>query len=183
MGGDLTLVDELARNHLAQQDLDEDAPARLFGQAVESEAVKRKREEVVLSELDLQLCEQAGQLKRRKIESINYCLNALDSGADDRDRLRATDMIRAIAFGSASSSEQPIDKEICIREVVNAAGRARESPGIDIKTGALAKKLYLADHPTYVVPKKTIWAGGQECRANSWKHSQKGYIDRALASL
>ena len=60
LGGDLTLVDELARNHLAQQDLDEDAPARLFGQAVESEAVKRKREEVVLSELDLQLCEQAG---------------------------------------------------------------------------------------------------------------------------
>ena len=92
-------------------------------------------------------------------------------------------MIRAIAFGSASSSEQPTDKEICIREVVNAAGRARESPGIDIRTGALAKKLYLADHPTFVFPKKTIWAGGQECQANSWKRSQKGYIDRALASL
>ena len=92
-------------------------------------------------------------------------------------------MNRQVAFGTASSSEQPVDKEICIREVVNAGGRSRESPGIDIKLGALAKKLYLADHPSYVFPKKTIWAGGQECQANSWKTSQISYIQRALASL
>ena len=55
LGGDLSLVDEIARNHLAQQELDEDEPARLFGQAVESDAIKRKREEVTLSGLELQL--------------------------------------------------------------------------------------------------------------------------------
>ena len=101
LGGDLSLVDEIARNHLDQQDLDEDAPARLFGQQVESDSIKRKREEVTLAELDLQLCEQAGALKRRRIESVQYCLSALEAVGEvcDRDRLRAGDMVRTIAFG------------------------------------------------------------------------------------
>ena len=91
-------------------------------------------------------------------------------------------MMREVAFGSESSTGQPADLEICIRQVVNAAGRTRESPGIDIKTGALAKKLYLVDHPTYVFPKKTIWAGGQERQASSWRDRQRSYIESALAS-
>ena len=53
LGGDLSMVDEIARNHLAQQELDEDEPARLFGQQVESDAIKRKREEVTLAKLEL----------------------------------------------------------------------------------------------------------------------------------
>ena len=44
LGGDLTMIDEIASNHLSQQELDEDAPAKLFGQAVDNEAVKRKRD-------------------------------------------------------------------------------------------------------------------------------------------
>ena len=184
LGGDTSIIDEIAQNHMDQQELDEDHPARIFGQTVESDRVKRAREELTLGELQVQLAEQAGALKRRRIESIQYCLEALDSGngVDDRDRVRAKDMTREVAFGSGSSTDQP-DPEICIRQIVNAAGRARESPGIDIKTGALAKKLYLADFPTYVFPKKTIWAGGQECQANSWKNSQRSYVERALASL
>ena len=55
LGGDMSMVEELARNHLTQQELDEDDPMRLFGQAVESDAIKRKREEVTLAELDLKL--------------------------------------------------------------------------------------------------------------------------------
>ena len=38
--------------------------------AVEGEAIKRKREELTLVEIDLQPCEQAGALKRRRIESV-----------------------------------------------------------------------------------------------------------------
>ena len=34
LGGDLSLVDELAEIHLAQKNLPEDHPARLFGQTV-----------------------------------------------------------------------------------------------------------------------------------------------------
>ena len=103
-------------------------------------------------------------------------------GADGRDRMRTTGMIREVCFGSSVSS-RPADPEICIRQVVNDAGRARESPGIDIKSGKLAKKLYLEDHPTCVFPKKTIWAGGQEVQANSWTVNQRAYIERALASI
>ena len=51
-GGDISLVEEVARNHVVQQELDEDDPARLFGQQVESDAIKRNREEVTLSELE-----------------------------------------------------------------------------------------------------------------------------------
>ena len=181
------MVEELAQNHLTQQELDEDEPARIFGQQVESDSIKRKREEVVLSELELQLAEQAGALKRRRIESIQYCLEALvaEGGIDDRDRIRSTDMIREVAYGSSSASteSQSADREICIREVVNAAGRARESPGIDMKIGKLAKKLLLLDDPSYVFPKKRIFAGGQAVDANVWKQSQRGYIDAALAQL
>ena len=179
LGGDLSMVDELAQNHLSQQELDEEDPARLFGQQVESDAVKRKREEVVISELELQLCEQEGALKRRRIESIKFCLEALDTGADERDRCRATDMIRTVAFGSSSSE---VDKEVCVREVINAAGRAREA-GLDCKVGKLAKKLYLADHPEYTFPKKQIYTNGQLISCNMWLLSQRSYIQRALASL
>ena len=79
LGGDLTMVDGIAQNRLTQEELKEDHPARIFGQTVEhgqgaeqeeSEAIKRKREEVTLSELELQLCEQSGALKRRRIEPI-----------------------------------------------------------------------------------------------------------------
>ena len=93
-------------------------------------------------------------------------------------------MVRTVAFGSSSSSTgPPVDKEICIREVINAAGRARES-GLDCKVGKLAKKLYLAEHPDFVFPKKSIYANGQLLNnVNMWTYSQKSYIERALASM
>jgi hypothetical protein len=184
LGGDMSMVEELARNHLTQQELDEDDPGRIFGKAVESDAIKRKREEVDLATLEVQLAEQEGARKRRRIESIQFCLESLESvgGADDRDRLRATDMVRTVAFGSASSTEQPTDREICVRQVINETGRAREV-GLDCKVGKLAKKLYITDHPGFQFPKKSIYANGQLIEANMWLASQRPYIDRALASL
>ena len=140
---------------------------------------------MTIAELDLQLAEQEGARKRRRIESIQFCLESLESvgGADDRDRLRATDMVRTVAFGAASSTDAPADKEICIREVVNNAGRSRESPALDMKVGKLAKKLLLTENPEYSFSKKTIWANGQVVSANVWLSSQRPYIERALASL
>ena len=130
LGGDLTMVAEIAQNRLSQEEMSEDDPARIFGQTVECEAIKRKREELTLAEIELQLCEQAGALKRRRTESVQNCLESLDSmgGADGRDRLTATDMIRTVAFGpdSASHTTQS-DEEVCIREVLNAAGRRRKA--------------------------------------------------------
>ena len=176
------MVDEIARNHLTQTELDEDSPARIFGQTVESERVKRMREQVTIAELEVQLAEQEGARKRRRIESVTFCLEALENigGNDDRDKCRAADMIRTVAFGS--SSTEPVDKEICIREVINAAGRARE-PALDCKVGKLAKRLLLADEPGFVFPKKSIYANGQLIEANMWLQSQRSYILRALSQL
>jgi hypothetical protein len=191
LGGDMSMVEEIARNRLTQEELAEDDPnhpLRLFGATVEheeSEAIKRKREEVTLSELELQLCEQSGALKRRRIESVQYCLAALEGSgnADDRDKQRCTDMIREIAFGAAASStDQPQDKEICIREIINAAGRGREV-GLDCKLGKAAKKLLLSDKPQYVFPRKNIFCNGQSMECNMWLASQRSYIERALAAM
>ena len=170
----MSLVEEVARNHLVQEELDEEQPARIFGQAVESERAKRAGEEVTIAELD-------GQLKRRRIESIQFCLEAMETvgGADDRDRCRSADMVRSIAFGSAAQSD---DREICIREVVLASGRTKEV-GLDCKVGKLAKKLLLVDQPDFVFPKKQIYANGQLIEANMWKESQRRYVEIALASI
>lgn len=63
-------------------------------------------------------------------------------------------MVMSIAFGSATSADPSEDRESCINEVVNAAGQARESPGIDMQVGKLAKKLYMADHPNFSSPRR-----------------------------
>ena len=118
LGGDLSLVDSIAANHLHQQEMDDEDPRRIFGQQVESDRVKRAREELTIAELE-------GALKRRRVESIQYCLDVLvqTGQSDGRDKLRCTDMIRTVAFGSPVSSSEPQQKEVCIRAVVNAVGR------------------------------------------------------------
>ena len=78
LGGDLSMVDEIATNRSIQHELGEDDPARIFGHTAESDAVKRKREEVTLAELELQLVEQEGARKRKRIESVQWCLEALE---------------------------------------------------------------------------------------------------------
>ena len=80
----------------------------------------------------------------------------------------------AQAFTAASSAD-PVDKEVCVREVINEAGRARET-GLDCTVGKLANKLYTADHPGFVFPKKSVYANGQVIETGR-------YIERALASL
>ena len=62
-------------------------------------------------------------------------------------------------------------------------GRAKESPGPDMRAGKLAKKLTLEDHPSYEFPKKQIYANGQLITSNMWSESQRAYIQRAVASL
>ena len=52
MGGDPTLVAEIAANRLAQESLPEEHPMRTFGETVEREALKRKREELQIVEID-----------------------------------------------------------------------------------------------------------------------------------
>ena len=175
LGGDPSLVEEIAANRLAQESLPEDDPARLFGQTVESEAVKRKREELDLAELDAQIKTS----KRRCVEDGLASLQRCGLPIDDRDRMRAKDMINQITFEQPHAANG--DNEICIRQFLQ--GRGVRSAGIDSKLGAAAKKLYLADHPDYVFPKKEIYANGQMVSANIWYEPQRPYLESALASI
>ena len=93
MGGSPTLVAEIAANRLAQESLPEEHPMRIFGETVGSEALTRKREELQLVELD-------ARVKRARVrgvcEVVSMGMQALkDLGLpiDDRDRMRAKDVI------------------------------------------------------------------------------------------
>ena len=61
-------MDEVAVNRIAQEGMGLDDPARIFGQTVESEAVKRKREEVELTELEGRLKEAPCQARESSLE-------------------------------------------------------------------------------------------------------------------
>ena len=181
LGGDLSLVEELAANHLAQQQLPDSHPARLFGQTVESEATKRLREELVTVELQ-------GRLKRARVEAAGSAietgfrlLGSLGIPPTERDRLMARDVLSSAMF-FADDSTQPIqDREICIKQVLLERGLRR--PGLDAQVGKLAKKLLLDENPSYEFVKKDIVCNGQVLQANVWKESQRSYVDQALAQL
>ena len=177
LGGDLSLVEEVASNRLAQESLPEDHPLRIFGETVESEAIKRKREELEMVELE-------GRIKKAKVQSVvdtvtigAQALVALGLSMDDRDRMRAKDMISQATFGTGQERED----EICIRKFV--LDHHQRQYGLDASVGKLAKRLYLKDHPDYTFPKKKVNVNGQMVDCNIWYESQREYLERALAEL
>jgi hypothetical protein len=182
LGGDPSLVEEIAANRLRQEDLDDDNPMRLFGETVESEALKRKREEVTIAELE-------GRMKRARVQAATdvarLTLGALqDLGlpVSDRDRMLAKDIITTAAFtqqreGHEESNQQ--ERDICLQQFCAQRGR----PGLHVSLGKKAKKLYLADHPDYRFPKKTVYANGQLIEANRWTEPMTEYLERALQAM
>ena len=179
LGGDLSLVEELAAIHLSQKDLPEDHPGAFFRDSADSSRVKRAREE-------LRFTETQGRIKRARVSSVRdimittwEAMEAIGLRPDDRDRARAGDMIRTAAFDTAIADE--VDPEICGRSVLSAAGH--RGPGLDMKVGKLAKKLYMATYPDYTFPKKNIYANGQQVQANIWKESQKPYVESAIRQI
>ena len=70
-------MDEIAQNRLSQDEMSEGDPARIVGQAVESEVFKRKREEATLSELDLHLCEKSFALEAGGLNQCNIAWRCL----------------------------------------------------------------------------------------------------------
>ena len=179
VGGDLTMVQEVAANRLAQEQMDDDEPARLFGQTVESEAVKRKREEVTLLELD-------SQAKRIRVQAATdvarLTLGALqDLGlpVSDRDKMLAKDMITTAAFTQGQLTDGGGEADICLQQFCASRGKK----GFEAVLGKRAKKMYLEDHPGYQFQKKTIFAQGQMVEANRWTANMASYLERALEAL
>jgi hypothetical protein len=185
LGGDPQLVEEVAANRLSQQNLEESDPARLFGQTVESEATKRKREEATVAELE-------GQMKRARVQAATdvarLTLGALgDLGlpVSDRDKMLAKDMITTAAFteqrqiGGEGRPQDDGDRDVCLQQFCAERGR----PGMRTELGKKAKKNYLADHPGFTFPKKSVYANGQLVEANRWTESMRAYLERALQAL
>jgi hypothetical protein len=179
LGGDLSLVEEIAQNHLRQDDIEEDDPGRLFGQVVESEALKRKREEVEMIQLEC-------VAKRARVQSATdiarltlLTMTELNLPISDRDRMLAKDIITTAAFTEEGGGTTSTDRDVCLQMFCAQNGK----PGKHISLGKRAKALYLAEHPDFVFPKKDIFTKGQMVKANRWVESQRSYLERAIADI
>lgn len=179
LGGDPTLVQEIANNHLRQDDLEEDDPGRLFGQAVESEALKRKREEVEVVQLEC-VAKRARVQTATDIARLTIgTLTDLNLPVSDRDKMLAKDIITTAAFTTEGGGVTSSDRDVCLMQFCAQNGKA----GKHISLGHRAKKLYLADHPDYVFEKKDVFTQGQLVKANRWVESQRPYLERAIADI
>ena len=117
-------------------------------------------------------------------QTDRVCLNLetmkqLGLTIDDRDRMRAKDLLNTALHGEVKDT--PEDKEICIRSVLQEAGINKY--GMDSQLGKQAKDLYLQDYPDYAFNKKEIYVNGQRLEANIWYESQKPYVERAMKDL
>ena len=146
LGGDPSLVEEIAANRLRQEYMDDDDPARLFGQTVESAAIKRKREEVTLLELE-------GQAKRIRAQAAtdvaNLALGALrDLGLpiSDRDRMLAKDMITSAAFTQAGQLEGEGEADICLQQFCASRGKRGQEAALGKKPRSCTWRTILGSH-------------------------------------
>ena len=179
LGGDPSLVEEVAANRLRQEDMDNDEPERFFGQAVESAAIKRKREEVTLLELDCQAKRVRVQCATDVAKTTLDALRDLGLPISDRDRMLCKDMITTAAFTQGHLEDRDQDADICLQQFCASRGKK----GLEAVLGKKAKKMYLEDNPGYQFPKKTIFAQGQMVEANRWTASMASYLERALEAL
>ena len=173
------MIEKIAQNRLAQETLPEDNPMRIFGETVESDTLKRKREELEIVSLE-------GRIKKARVEAViesvalgMRALTDLGLPVSDRDRMQAKDMINTATF--EVNADLPGDKEICIRQFLQTHGH--RDPTLDARLGRLAKKKLLSDQPDYQFSKKSIFCNGQLVEANIWRASQIRYLETALAEL
>jgi hypothetical protein len=198
LGGDESLVEEVRMNRRLQEQLQEEAPnhpARIFGEAVEqqhteeTEAIKRKREELELKRLDAEISELEFSTKRRRVQNYVDCYSSLQTHGihmDDRNRMAIKDYVDTTLQPSQVSVVQdtPV-KELCIRTfllqytkdpklVESAFGRQVAK----LKREQLAKE---GKDPE--IPKKQIYANGQTVNANLYFESDRGIFEQAWTAM
>lgn len=183
LGGDPTLVEEIAANRFAQEELSETDPNncfRIFGQTIESEAIKRKREELTLLELEGRAKKARVEIASSVVRTTLSSLSDLGLPISDRDRMLAKDIITNAAFTpDADEREENRDTDICLQQFCAQNGKA----GKHVTLGKKAKQLYLSYNPEFIFPKKTVFANGQMVEANRWTQSMKKYLEEALLLL
>jgi hypothetical protein len=178
LGGDPSLVQEIATNRLRQEDLEEDDPARLFGQSVESETLKRKREEVEMVELEGRLKKSRVQTATEVVRITLGTLTDMNLPISDRDKMLCKDIITTAAFANMQPGSSSV-RDICLQQFCMEHGK----PGKHISLGKQAKKLFLADNPGFLFEKKDIFCNGQMIKANRWTEVMRPYLEQALAEM
>ncbi len=187
LGGDPTLVEEIFKNRAAQEALAKEQPnhpARVFGEAVESEAIKRKREELVTFELDVQLMraradheDQATRYKKARISGIVEAYALAEIPLDDRARLQLRDLVGTI------TAVTPERQEICMREfLLQHKVPVRMQSQFGKKVAALKRKELTEAGLEPVIPKKRIECNGQVTEANLYFEDDKFLFFLALES-
>ena len=183
LGGDPTLVQEIAANRFTQEELSETDPnnsLRFFGQTIESEAIKRKREELTLLELDGRAKKARVEIASSVVRTTLASLSDLGLPISDRDKMLAKDIITNAAFTpDAADRQNREDNDICLQQFCAQNGKA----GKHVMLGKKAKQLYLSDNSEFIFPKKTVFANGQMIEANRWTESMKTYLEEALLFL
>ena len=214
LGGDPSLVPEIMRNRGMQEELAENDPShpmRIFGETVESDAVKRIRREIeefreeeVLDEmrrmkrirtaeheLQVQTLEHDTKkldmdTKTMHIAAAHHTYTKYDIKIDDRVRGVISDYIFNTFLNPHSAIENISGKkETCITDVI--LGMKLVGLKIDntllCKVGKKAKELKLRDDPAYEFPKKSIIANGQQVMANIWYTDDAHYIQKATRNV
>ena len=181
IGGDPTLVEEVFKNRCAQETLAREQPehpARVFGEAVESEAVKRKREELLHAQMDLQIEEATASRKRLRITSMLELYELAGVPLDDRARLQLRDMV-----GSATARvEGP--QELCVRAFLVSKGvnaRKHQSQFGVVVAGLKRAQLREAGMPETLLKKRTE-CNGQVIMTNLYLEEDLPLFETAYAS-
>ncbi len=195
LGGDATLVEEVRENRRLQEQLREEAPdhpARVFGEAVESiesEAVKRKREELELKRLDAEISQLEYATKRARVQNYADAYASLEVHGirmDDRNRQALKDYVDSTLQPSCGHALQdtPV-KELCIRTFLLQYTKTPQK--VECTFGRAVAKLKreelvkAGNEPT--LQKKTVYVNGQAVQANLYFESDRALMETAWMAL
>ena len=197
LGGDESLVEEVRMNRRLQEQLQENAPAhpaRIFGEAVEhqveeSEAVKRKREELELKKLDTEIAILDFSTKRRRVYNYVECYASLEQHGihmDDRNRMAIKDYVDTTLQPSQVNviQDTPV-QELCIRTFL--LQHTKDPKAVEQAFGRQVAKLkreqLSKEGKRPEIPKKQIYANGQTVAANLYFETDRGIFEQAWTAL
>ena len=198
LGGDESLVEEVRMNRRLQEQLQEEAPnhpARIFGEAVEqqhmgeTEAIKRKREELELKRLDAQISELEFNTKRQRVQNYVDCYSSLQAHGihmDDRNRIAIKDYVdTTLQPSQANVLQDTPPKELCIRTFL--LQHTRDPKSVESAFGRQVAKLkrekLIREGQKPDIPKKQIYANGQTVNANLYFEPDRALFEQAWATM
>ena len=181
-------------NRRLQEQLQEEAPshpARIFGEAVEqqqteeTEAIKRKREELELKRLDAEISELEFSTKRRRVQNYVDCYSSLQSHGihmDDRNRMAIKDYVDTTLQPSQVNviQDTPV-QELCIRTFLLQYTKDPKSveSAFGRQVAKLKREQLTKDGKPPEIPKKQIYANGQSVCANLYFETDRAIFEQA----